>query len=143
MEEQEMPFLHISEDDIHEANQLSLHCPICSSSVEAHLNGALTPVVCAKCGTLYHKTCWEQAGGKCAVLGCGHDTYRLHGQPTRPALKLSYSDLSAETASRNGSGPSQRTKRMKHEQRRQVEQLRRPGLFQRLWQWLLDQIQIN
>jgi hypothetical protein len=142
MEEQEMPLIQISVDDIRDANQLSLHCPICSNAVENNLNGDLTPIVCLQCGTLYHKTCWDQGGGKCAVLGCGHDKYRVFGRAIGPALKVKYSDIPAGPG-RNGSGPSRRTKRLKDQQRRQVEQLRRPSLLQRLWQWILDQIKFE
>lgn len=141
MTEQELPPLSISEDDIKEANQLSLHCPICANPVENNVNQRdLQPVVCMQCGTLYHKTCWEQAGGKCAVLGCDHTRYRVYGTQMRPVLKVDYKDLKPSV---NGRGPSRTTKQLKHEQRRQVERLRRPGLFQRLWQWLLDQIKIG
>jgi hypothetical protein len=105
------------------------------------LNGeALTPVVCARCGTLYHKQCWEQSG-RCAILGCGHDKYIVHGRDLGPAIKVKYTDLPAPSA--NGREPSRQTKRLKEQQRRQVEQLRRPTLLQRLWKWLLDQIRIN
>ncbi len=142
MDEQEFPEIHITEDDITEANRLSLHCPICAGAVESNLDGfALLPVICAKCGTLYHKACWEQSGGKCAVLGCEHEVYNIHGQNLGPALKVDYRDIKEPSA--NGSGPSRRTKRLKDEQRRQVEQLRRPSLLQRLWKWLLDQIKIE
>lgn len=142
MDEQEYPPIYITEEDIAEANQLSLHCPICASAVERNRDGAdLLPVVCAKCGTLYHKACWEQSGGKCAILGCENDVYRIYGQNLGPALKVDYRDIKEQSP--NGHGPSQQTKRLKYEQQRQVEQLRRPSLLQRLWQWLLDQIRIQ
>jgi hypothetical protein len=79
-------------------------------------------------------------GNKCAVLGCNHEKYYVHGVNVSPVLSIKKSDLGPNVPSRNG---SRRTKRLKNEQRRQVEQLRRPGLFQRLWQWLLDQIKIG
>ena len=143
MDEQENPFMRITDNDITEANQLSLHCPICASAVEKNVDGeALMPVVCASCGTLYHKTCWEQSGGKCAILGCGHDTYHIYGRDLGPALKLNYEDI----PSANGRGPaatSRRERRLKEEQKRQVEALRRPGMLQRFFQWLLDQIKIE
>ena len=143
MDEQELPSLRITDDDITEANRLSLHCPICAGAVENHVNGeALRPVVCTKCGTLYHKLCWEQSGGKCAVLGCEHDTYHVHGQDLGPALKVDYRDIQQPSANGRG-GLSRRTRRLKDEQRRQVEELRHPSLLQRLWQWLLDQIKIE
>lgn len=141
MSEQELPFIRITDSDIDEANQLSLHCPICANPVEANVaDRELRPVVCAACGTLYHETCWVQSGGKCAVLGCDHDKFRRWGESTTPVLKIKYTDLQP---SLNGRSPSQRTKRLKDEQRRQVEQLRRPSLLRRLFQWLLDQIKIG
>jgi hypothetical protein len=142
MDEQQNAFIRITDNDIAEANQLSLHCPICASAVEKNLAGEeLRPVVCAACGTLYHKACWEQSGGKCAVLGCGHDKYRVYGRDLGPALQVRYDDL-APHPSPNGGGPGATTRRLKNEQRRQVEELRRPGLLQRFFQWLLDQIRI-
>ncbi len=139
--EQELPPITISVDDIHEANQLSMHCPICANAVEHHVDDvSLQAVVCAKCGTLYHHACWELGGNKCAVLGCNHEKYYLYGVRVSPVLSINHSDLGPVIPSRNGRA---RTKQLKHEQRRQVERMRRPGLFQRLWQWLLDQIKID
>ena len=138
----EQNFIRITDADISEANRLSLHCPICVSAVENNTDGnALIPIVCNKCGTLYHKGCWEQAGGKCAILGCEHDSYRLHGIDLGPVLKVDYRDI--PRPSPNGQPPRGRTRRLKEEQKRQVEQLRRPSLLQRLWQWLLDQIKVG
>jgi hypothetical protein len=142
MEEQELPLVRISTEDIAEANRLSLHCPMCAGAVEDHVEDeALRPVLCAQCRTLYHKACWEQGGGKCAVLGCDHDEYIVYGMHRKPILSIGYSDL--PDVSPNGGRRSPRNKRLKAEQRRQVEQLRRPTLLQRLWRWLLDQIQIG
>ena len=144
MSEQELPFIQITENDITEANQLSLHCPFCSNPVEDNTSGeALIPVICTQCGTLYHKACWQQSGSKCVVLGCGHDTYRVYGQQIGPVLEINQSDIAAQSPSSNGRGPSQQTRRLKHEQRRQVEQMQRPCFWQRFWQWLLDQIRIE
>lgn len=146
MDEQELPPISITFDDINEANQLSLHCPICANPVENNVDDVdLRPVVCTKCGTLYHKACWEQFGGKCAVLGCGNDAFRLYGIQSGPILRVKYDDLPQPAP--NGRTPtpptSRQTKQLKDEQRRQVEQLRRPSLLQRLWKWLLDQIKIG
>ncbi len=138
MEEHENPFLRITEHDISEANQLSLSCPICGNAVENHTDGAaLVPVVCDKCGTLYHRACWERSGAKCAVLGCGSDKFHIYGKNTKPVLKVKYTDLPAPSV--NGA-PSAQTRRLKEEQRRQVQRM---TLFQRIWKWLLDQIKIN
>jgi hypothetical protein len=140
MEEQELPSIRITDNDISEANRLSLSCPICGSAVEDHVDGAaLVPVICDQCGTLYHRACWEQSGGKCAVLGCGSTKFHVHGLDTSPVLKVKYTDLPAHSA--NGrSSPSAQTRRLKEEQRRQVRNM---TLFERFWRWLLDQIKIN
>ena len=141
MEEQELPLIEISSDDIAEANRLSLHCPICASAVETYpLEQGLRPVVCKGCKTLYHQACWEQSG-KCAILGCTQDSYYHYGTQRRPVLTISHADLPAPSA--NGQKPDSRSKRLKEQQRREVEALRRPSLLQRLWQWLLDQIKIG
>ncbi len=142
MEEQEQPLIQITVDDILEANRLSLHCPMCAGAVENFAEDeALQPVICANCKTLYHQACWEQGGGKCAILGCDHDKYIVYGTPTKPVLRIDHADL--PQISPNGRKPTRRTKQLKAEQRRQVEQLRRPSLLQRLWKWLLDQIKIG
>ena len=144
MDEKELPFIEITDDDISEANRLSLHCPICAGAVENNTRErSLLPVVCAKCGTLYHKTCWEQSGGKCAILGCECTENYVYGRNRDPALTITYSDLPAPSLNGRGPAVSQQTKRLKAEQAREVEQLRRPGFWQRLWQWLLDQIQVG
>lgn len=142
MEEQQLPLVRISLEDIAEANRLSLHCPMCAGAVEDNVeDDALKPVLCAQCKTLYHKACWEQGGGKCAVLGCDHDSYIVYGMHRKPILRVSYADL--PQPSPNGDRPQRHNKRLKAEQRRQVEQLRRPSLLQRIWRWLLDQIKIG
>lgn len=138
MDEKEYPLIRITENDISEANRLSLSCPICGSAVENHADGAaLIPIVCDQCGTLYHRACWERSGGKCAVLGCGSDKFHIYGKSTKPVLKVKYTDLPAPST--NGR-PSAQTRKLKEEQRRQVQQM---TLFQRFWRWLLDQIKIN
>lgn len=142
MNEQEFPLIQITTEDIDEANRLSLHCPICAGAVEANVElEDLTPVVCTSCGTLYHKACWEQKGGKCAMLGCENDEFRLYGQQTVPTVKVDYADIGKGRV--NGRSPNNHQRRLKEEQRRQVEQMRRPGLFQRLFKWLLDQIKVG
>ena len=140
MEEQELPLIRITTNDISEANQLSLSCPFCGSAVEDHVDGAaLVPIICDQCGTLYHRACWEQSGGKCAVLGCGSTKFHVHGLDTRPVLKVKYTDLPAHSA--NGrSSVNEKNRRLKEEQRRQVRNM---TLFERFWRWLLDQIKIN
>ncbi len=140
MDAQEQPAIRITDTDISVANQLSLSCPICGNAVEEHTDGAaLVPVICDKCGTLYHKACWDRSGGKCAVLGCGSDKFHVHGLDNRPVLKVRYTDLPAPSV--NGRpNPTAQNRRLKEEQRRQVQRM---TLFQRFWRWLLDQIKIN
>lgn len=143
MEEREYPLIQITNEDITEANQLSLACPICGSGVENNPeSAAFTPVVCEKCGTLYHRACWEQSGGKCAVLGCGHEKYHVYGRELGPILRVKYTDLPTPSAV-NGRDPGRRTRELKERQKREVERYRRPGLLSRFMRWLLNQIRIN
>ncbi|MDJ0756235.1 MAG: hypothetical protein QNJ45_22080 [Ardenticatenaceae bacterium] len=132
MEEQENPFMRITLDDVNEANQLSLHCPICANPVERYADDpGLQPVECISCGALYHKTCWEQAGGACAMIGCEEKTYRLFGQIEAPVLTVNMKDLPRDEVRAN--------KRLKDiERRRQRER----SLFARFFNWLLRQIRI-
>lgn len=140
MDEQEFPLIRITNNDISEANRLSLSCPICGSAVEDHVDGAaLVPIICDQCGTLYHRACWEQSGGKCAVLGCGSTKFHVHGMDTRPVLKVKYTDLPTQSPNGRPSIGTQ-NRRLKEEQRRQVRNM---TLFERFWRWLLDQIKIN
>lgn len=140
MDEQENPLIRITNNDISEANRLSLSCPICSNAVENHTDGeALIPVVCDQCGTLYHRLCWDQSGGKCAVLGCGSTKFHVHGTDLGPVLKVKYTDLPAHSANGRPS-VNARNRKLKEEQRRQVRNM---TLFQRFWRWLLDQIKVN
>ncbi|MCL4869237.1 MAG: hypothetical protein KJ063_09720 [Anaerolineae bacterium] len=142
-DEIEAPFIQISLDDIAEANMLSLHCPICAGPVEDHVTeAALQPVLCAKCGTLYHKICWEQKGGKCAILGCEHTQYRLYGTPRDPVLVIQPRDLPRDTRP-SPNGPSPSTKRLKEEQRRAYQEMQQRGFWSLFWDWLLRAIKIR
>lgn len=90
----ENPPISITLDDVSAANQLSLACPICASPVEAYANQrALAPVVCTSCGTLYHLACWEQNGGKCAVIGCDSRTYTPYGSELGNTLTITHQDI--------------------------------------------------
>ncbi len=131
----ENDLIKITVEDISEANRLSLSCPICASAVENNLdNLALRPVVCANCQTLYHRTCWEQNGNKCATLGCEHEQCYPYGTELGPRLTISYSDLPKHvpaTPAANG-----RSKALKaQEKRRQRETERRE-----FWRGLLHRI---
>jgi hypothetical protein len=120
--EREEPLLHISEQDITEANRLSLSCPICASAVENNVDSsALMPVVCANCQTLYHRACWEQNGRKCAVLGCEHKTAQPYGTALGPRLIIKHSDLPRHVPRRPS--PNGRYRALKEaEKRRQREE---------------------
>ncbi|MEM7334856.1 MAG: RING finger protein [Chloroflexota bacterium] len=140
MEEQELPGFSITEEDIKQANQLSLHCPICAGPVEKFTNEAeLTPVICIDCGTLYHKVCWEQNGNKCAIIGCSSTKYRVYGQQIKPELTIGMDDV-RRVAANGRYSPSAENKDLKYEQQRQVQRI---SLFRRLFRWLLDQIRIG
>lgn len=94
MVEQENAFIRITADDIKEANQLSLHCPICAGPVENNVDEPeLQPVLCTKCGTLYHRACWEGNGGKCAVLGCDHTEARRYGINLGPVMTIKANEV--------------------------------------------------
>jgi hypothetical protein len=145
MDEREYPLIQITNDDIVEANRLSLSCPICGSGVENNPeSAALTPVVCDKCSTLYHRACWEQSGGKCAVLGCGHNQYHVFGHQLGPLLRVKYTDLPtpSSVSSANGRDPGRRTRELKERQKREVERYRRSGPLSYFMRWLLNQIRI-
>ncbi|MBP7999944.1 MAG: hypothetical protein KA314_03675 [Chloroflexi bacterium] len=142
-DEIEAPAINITLDDITEANMLSLHCPICAGPVENYVTEpALQPVVCGQCGTLYHKICWEQKGGKCAVLGCEHTQYRPFGTPPDPVLVIRDRDLPRDVRpTSNGVSPA--TKQLKDEQRRAYQEIQQRGLWSLFWDWLLRAIKIR
>ena len=88
--------LRITDSDVEEANQLSLACPICVGAVE---NGAGShdrePVVCDDCDTLYHRACWDQNGGKCAILGCSSTQVHPYGV-TADLIRISIGDVPSD-----------------------------------------------
>ena len=110
--------LRITEDDIDRANQLSLACPICAGPVEnSPEHRELRPVRCTDCDTLYHSTCWEQNGGKCAILGCTSTEVVPYGAMAE-TLKISISDVPSEAQ------VNRQNKRLKNLER---ERMRREG----------------
>ena len=112
--------IQITDQDISEANKLSLSCPICASAVENNVNTpAVSPVICARCQTLYHRACWEQNGDKCAVLGCGHDECYPYGTELGPRLVIKYSDIPKHVPATPS--PNGRFKELKEQQRRLQE----------------------
>lgn len=112
--ETEGDFIRITIDDVQEANQLSLACPICVSPVENRADRPeLTPVVCADCGTLYHRTCWQQSGGKCAILGCTSTKIKPYGtQEEVVTISITEVPTDAQVQQRN-----KHLKRIEREQR--------------------------
>ena len=130
--EDETELLRITEDDVVEANQLSLACPICAGPVE---NGAtereLAPVVCVECNTLYHHVCWGNNGGKCAILGCNSVQCQPYGVQ-EPMLTINLDEVpsTVEVSKRN-----QRLKRIEQGRRRtqpQSQPTPQPGFWRRV-----------
>ena len=116
--------IKITPDDIEEANRLSLGCPICASAVQDNVDArALKPVICSNCQTLYHSTCWEQNGGKCATLGCGSTESYPYGTEVGPRLKIRYSDLPKHVPQAPSSKIG-RNKELKHPQKRLQDRAR-------------------
>jgi hypothetical protein len=136
-------FIRITAYDISEANQLSLHCPICAGAVEQHApRPELVAVYCDACETLYHRACWEQNGASCAVLGCSGDSYRVYGAiELGPVLTVRRTDIPrvapAPSAIQNG-----RNRRLKEDERRMQRELRRRSLLRDLWYGLLRAIKL-
>jgi hypothetical protein len=127
--------IQITTDDIAEANRLSLNCPICAGAVENHIDqDGLAPVVCAKCQTLYHHACWGQNGGKCAILGCGHDKCYPYGVDRGPLLKITHSDIPRDVPRM----VTDRSKKLKEQERRMQREAKRrsfwDGLFEAIKQ---------
>lgn len=127
----------ITPQDVREANQLSLACPICANPVErSSEHEQLRPVTCTRCGTLYHRVCWDQNGGKCAILGCGHTECRPFGTQG-PVIKISAEDIPSEAE-------------VEQYERRRIKQVERARQTQRkpqrptkprgFWQRLFDAI---
>jgi hypothetical protein len=113
--------IQITETDIAEANRLSLSCPICAGAVEKNvLETSLAPVVCLQCGTLYHKACWEQHSGKCAVLGCEHKEARPYGTDVGPQLTITNADISKHRPyAPSSNGRTQQLKELEKQRQRE------------------------
>ena len=134
----ENELITITDEDITKANQLSHSCPICASAVENNVeNEALMPVICANCQTLYHRTCWEQNGNKCATLGCEHNECYPFGAELGPRLTISYADLPKHAPKRVQS-PNGRSEKLKAQERRKQRERESQdfwrGLFNRILQ---------
>jgi endogenous inhibitor of DNA gyrase (YacG/DUF329 family) len=136
MEEEQRPLIQITDEDIAEANRLSLNCPICAGAVEANADSeARAPVVCAKCQTLYHAACWQQNNGKCAILGCGHDQFYSYGEQLGALLRIRYADIPKDVPqpaiSANGS------KKLKEQEKRLQKEMKRRTFWNDLVQGIL------
>jgi len=108
--------IRITDQDIAEANRLSLSCPICASAVEKNPElRAMSPVVCAMCKTLYHRLCWEQNDNSCATLGCSHDRCYEYGMIEGPLLKVDYADI-PKSVPGQGFSPNGRFKKLKEQE---------------------------
>jgi hypothetical protein len=141
MQEREMPSITITNNDIREANMLSLHCPICGSPVENYVEQPeLVAVECVDCVTLYHRVCWEQAGGRCAMIGCSSTKYQLHAQESTAVLTIDSNDLRKVQPTLSGS--PRENKRLKEQERRMRDEVYGKGIFRRFFEWLLNQIRI-
>ena len=135
--------IKITPEDIAEANQLSLHCPICAGAVEQNAQRTeMAAVYCTACETLYHRACWEQNGSKCAVLGCAGTEYRLYGLvDLGPVITVGRSDIPRDVP-RPAVTSNGRTRRLKEDERRLQRELKRRSLFRDLWRSLLRAIKL-
>lgn len=138
MDEIENPKLTITTEDITQANQLSLACPICANPVEKYVTeAALMPVVCEDCGTLYHKVCWEQGGGQCAMIGCDCKRCRPYNQSNEPTLIIGHNEIG-----RGRTKASPENKRLKEQEKRLRDDVRGRSFIRMMFDWLLRRIRI-
>lgn len=144
MDEIENPKITITEEDLNEVNRLSLACPICANPVERYVTDPnLVPVECNDCGTLYHKICWEQGGGVCAMIGCNCKSYKLFAEENTPIMTIGYGDLGRDRGpSLNGRPPSSTNKQLKAQERRMRDEVYGRSIFRIFFDWLLRQIRI-
>lgn len=135
--------IHITLEDVREANRLSLNCPICAAAVERNVgNPEMRAVYCTSCETLYHRACWEQNGGDCAVLGCESKSYRRHGAvDMEPVLTIKQSDI-PRVAPAPASSPNGKTRRLKANERRLQREMKRRNFWRDLWHSLLRAIKV-
>ena len=132
--EDENDLLRITIDDIDSANQLSLACPICAGPVENSPEAVeMTPVICVDCDTLYHRTCWDQNGGKCAILGCTSTTVRSYGVEIE-TLTISMGDVPSEAeVSRKNKGLKRAERERMQRTGQQVQSPRSNGFWSDLF----------
>ena len=129
--------IKITLDDIEQANKLSEACPMCPGPVYPEYNDpAMAPVECAECETIYHRACWEQAGSKCAMVGCDSKRIKAY-DAVQPATSVSIrpTDIRAR-------GP-EITEELKRQQQRMRREFESGSLLGRFLRWLWDQIKIG
>ena len=144
VEHEENP-ITITLEDVSEANRLSLHCPICAGPVEQFSDGvAFRPVICIECDTLYHEACWQQNGGKCAILGCESRTYRIHGAlDLGPTLVINKTDIAIAPPPRAvPRTANNREEQLKRNEKRMQREVRRRFFWRGLFESLLRAIRI-
>lgn len=130
--------IRITATDIAEANRLSLSCPICAGAVEKNITEtALAPVICANCHTLYHRTCWAQNGGTCAILGCEHRECYPYGTELGPRLVITYADLPKYMPTAKPS-PNGRNKELKAQEKRRQREVERRDFWNSLFNRILQ-----
>lgn len=128
--------IKITLDDVEEANQLSLACPMCAGPVyRAFDEAAMAPVECASCETAYHKACWDSVGAKCAMVGCDCTRVRAYDSPAPGGVVINQTDFR-----QRGPVITEDLKRQQQEMRRQLES---GSLLGRFLRWLIRQIRIG
>lgn len=128
--------IKITIDDIDQADKLSDACPICVGSVHrAYEHRELKPVECAACETVYHKACWDQAGGKCAMIGCESTRVRAYDSQSAGGVVINQTDFRER-----GPAVTEDLKRQQQEMRRQLES---GSLLGRFLRWLIRQIRVG
>jgi len=130
--------IKITLEDIEEASQLSLACPMCAGPVYREFNDpAMAPVECAQCETIYHRACWDQVGGKCAMVGCDCTRVKAYDNvQTAATVSVQPTDI------RVGRGP-EITEELKRQQQRMRREFESGSLLGRFMRWLWDQIKIG
>ena len=136
MSEVEGEPIKITLDDIEQANQLSEACPVCFGPVyRTYESIDLKPVECAACETVYHKACWDHAGGKCAMVGCDSTRVRSYDSQSTGGVVINQTDFRER-----GPEITEELKRQQQEMRRQLES---GSLLGRFLRWLIRQIRIG
>ena len=134
--------IKITLEDIEQANQLSHACPMCAGPVfRSYDDPAMAPVECASCETVYHRACWQQAGGKCAMVGCDSQRVRaIDNVPAPTGAVTIQPNLPNEPRRERGPEITEELKRQQERMRREFES---NWLLRRFLRWLWRQIRIG